>query len=297
MSRFQVLGVSGATRPCLVALDMVLSGPLKPQRATILTKNQNEHLFVLWDSGDWPFHVIIIPTGFMSGYEGEGARGFSLALCMLDELRIPIYHFEVQASIFDKFDRGEIPEDWLDDLYKYGSECAMPIPGWVFVKHWELAKKHRLWRVQRWRETELYWTDEADAVDDFSWIVGDRLHAACAVIRRNAPSDICQSVGLTLRDAWIEFARVARETARIVPEEIGKSHVVAILDALCLGEEITRRSKKAYGATNTLQHHLNATWEEAASCFGDSVTAMCQAIDYRFPSETDYQEDELIRPN
>ena len=68
MIRFQVMGESGYTQPCLVALDAALSGSSNINRATVVTKNENEHLFILWVSEDQPQRGTVIPTGFASGY-------------------------------------------------------------------------------------------------------------------------------------------------------------------------------------------------------------------------------------
>ena len=139
MMQFQVMGESGYTRPCLVALDRVLSGPSDVQRATVLTKNDNEHLFVLWEKVDWPMKGIIIPTGFTSGYGGEGARGFSLALCMLSEHQVPIDCLGVTEPDFDQIDGGYFPDQWQLQISKSASPCEMPVPAWIFVNHWELG--------------------------------------------------------------------------------------------------------------------------------------------------------------
>ena len=67
LMQFQVMGESGYTQPCLVALDTALSGSSNIHRATVVTKNDNEHLFILWGSEDHPQRGTIIPTGFASG--------------------------------------------------------------------------------------------------------------------------------------------------------------------------------------------------------------------------------------
>ena len=84
----------------------------------------------------------------------------------------------------------------------------MPIPGWVFVKHWNLAKRRRLWRVQSWswQNTVLEWIGSANVIDNFSREIGDKLNLACETLTRNARPEICQNVGIITRDAWIEFS-------------------------------------------------------------------------------------------
>jgi len=297
LSEFQVLGASGYTRPCLIALDMVLSGPLEPQKATVITNANQEHLFLLWDCWNWPFDGIIIPTGFKSGYTGEGARGFSLALCMLYEHDIPIDHLTVDSRSFRRIDEGYFPRQWQERVSQTASKCNMPVPEWIFRNHWELTKAHRLWRVQLWRSTVIEWTDSANIVDDFSWIVGDKLHQACLTVKRNASSEECQQLGLVLRDAWIEFSQAVRAKIGDIPVQIGKNDVKAVVEALNLDENLTKKAKKAFDYTNVLQHDRKAGREKAKACFDASSDEMAEIIKARFPGQFDPSRDKLIRGN
>lgn len=297
MSEFQVLGVSGYTRTCLIALDMVLSGPLEPQKATVVTNAYQEHLLLLWDCGDWAFDGIIIPTGFKSGYTGEGARGFSLALCMLYEHNIPMDHLKVSPKTFRRIDEGYFPERWQERVSQTALKCNMPVPEWIFKNHWELTKAHRLWRVQLWRNTVIEWTDSANVVDDFSWIVGDKLHQACLTVKRNASSEECQQSGLVLRDAWIEFSQAIRAKIGEIAGQPGRNDVKAVIEALNLDENLTKRAKKAFDYTNVLQHDRKAGREKAKACFEASVDEMAEIIKARFPGQFDPDRDKLIRGN
>ena len=298
MSDFKVLGESGITRPCLVALDMVLSGPLDPQRATVLTKNGNEHLFVLWGCGGWPFEGIIIPTGFMSGYGGEGGRGFSLALCMLYEHDIPIDHVEVTDRKFDSINAGHFPAQWQERVRRAVVPCEMPIPGWVFVPHWNLLKRRRLWRVQHWRSIDIELAEEVEDVDDFSRIVGDKLWSAATGLRRNAPPQRYQHAGLTLRDAWIEFSNEQRRRIGPIPEQPGKNDVKATLRAMKLEEGLLRRAEMAVNSTNHLLHDRNAGWDKAEACFNATVAAMSEMVGRRSPIRVSpVHDDEWISAN
>ena len=77
------------------------------------------------------------------------------------------------------------------------------------------------------------------AIDDFSWDVGDKLDRACRTLTRNS-----QPVWLILRDAWIEFSRIAREDIAEDSGELGRSDVKGVMDALKLPEDISRKAKK-----------------------------------------------------
>ena len=297
--QFQVMGQSGYTQHCLVALDRVLSGPIYVQRATILTKNDSEHLLVLWETVDWPSRGIIIPTGFASGYSGEGSRGFSLALCMLSEHRVPIYHVRMRETVFDQIDGGYFPDLWQLGISQRALQCEMPIPNWTFVRHWELTQQRRLWRVQswRWRNTVIEWNESANIVDDFNWEVGDILNRAIRALTRSSPPEDRQQVGLILRDAWIKFSRIIRKSLDDDDESIGKNDVKGVLEAMDLPQEIIQKGRKAYNLTNALQHDTGAGHDMAKACFNRSTEAMAEIISVRFPRVHDLRNESLIRPN
>lgn len=297
--QFQVVGDSRRTQRCLVALDTVLSGPLDVQQATILTKNDSEHLLVLWESVGWPNKGFIIPTGFASGYSGEGARGFSLALCMLYEHQVPMYHLNVGESAFDQIDGGYFPDPWQHQISERAEPCEMPIPGWTFVEHWNLAQARRLWRVQswRWRNTVIEWNESASVVDNFNWEIGDKLDRACRALTRSSSIEDCQQVGLILRDAWIKFSRVIRKHLDEDDGRIGKNDVKRVLEAFNLPQALTLKARKAYDLTNKLQHDTRAEHNKAEACFRSSTEAMAKIISLRFPDLHDPRKESLIRPN
>ena len=299
MKQFEAMGVSGVTQPCLIALESVLSGPAPVQKATVLTKNKNDHLIVLWQLLDWPFTGIIIKSGFGSGYSGEGGRGFSLALCMIHEQQIPIEHLEVKPTVFDHIDSGEFPSKWHRPVCESAIRIEMPIPAWIFAGHWELTLERRLWRAQSWQRWNslIRGPYPGGYVDRFSWDVGDRLYRASKNLKPNPPPESCQQVGLMLRDAWIEFSRVVRTDIQDARKRIGKDDVKRVLDALSLPEGLATKSKKAHGAANALQHDRSAKPEAAQRCFNDTTEAMAEIIKARFPGQYDPRINGLIPPN
>ena len=299
MKQFRLLGESGLTQPCLIALESELSGPMPVQKSTVLTKNGREHLFVIWESLEWPYLGAIIPSGFMSGYSGEGGRGFSLALCMIHELQIPIEHLKVNNTIFDRIDKGDFPMAWHRHVNNSAMPLQMPVGGWVFKNHWQLMSDHRLWRVQSWKRwnSPMDWPNPAFDVSKFSWDVGDKLFVASENLAGNAQPENCQQVGLMLRDAWIEFARIARSNIEEFDEGIGKNDVKRVIDAMQLPADISAKAKKAHSLTNNLQHDRDATPQTAEHCFNYCVETMAKIIKTRFPGVSDPRGGELIPPN
>ena len=237
MAQFRVRGKSGYTQPCLDALDEILSGPTQIQKATILTRNEVEHLIVLWEYVDHPYEGVIIPTGFASGYRGEGSRGFSKALCMISEKHIDFERLGVSEGVFDQVDSGYFPSEWQYLVREAATQCSMPVQGWVLDLHWGLLQTGQLWRAPRWRWPHIFpeWTGSADQVDGFSKIVGGKLYRAAEALNRDPHPETCQQVGLALRDAWIEFSLAARQCARLTitePEKKGRNDVKVVFELL-----------------------------------------------------------------
>ena len=299
MSQFRVLGESGVTQPCLIALESALSGPIPLEKITVLTKNDVEHLFVLWESLDWPYLGAIIPSGFASGYGGEGGRGFSLALCMILDQGIPLEHVRVTRDVFDRIDRGFLPMAWQKAICDDGPKSDVPLGNWVFKRHGELMLAHRLWRAQSWQmwNSVMAWPHPAFDVDRFSWEVGDKLYVASKNLVVNAQPENCQQVGLMLRDAWIEFSRVARSQLEESGSKIGKDDVKRVLKGLRLSNAITAKAKQAHARANALQHDRGATPDLARRCFDITVEAMAEIIQTRFPGQTDPRIKGLIPRN
>lgn len=299
MSQFRVLGESGVTQPCLIALESTLSGPIPLEKATVLTKNDDEHLFVLWESLDWPYLGVIIPSGFASGYGGEGGRGFSLALCMILDQGIPLEHVKVARDVFDEIDRGFLPMERQKAICDDGPKSDVPLGNWIFKRHVELMLTHRLWRVQSWQmwNSVMAWSQPAFDVDSFSWKVGDKLYMASKNLVDNAQPENCQQVGLMLRDAWIEFSRVARFQLEETGSKIGKDDVKRVLEGLRLPNAITAKAKQAHAGANALQHDRGATPDLARRCFDNTVEAMAEIIRTRFHGQTDPRIKRLIPRN
>ncbi len=269
------------------------------QKTTVLTKNGREHLFVIWESLDWPYLGAIIPNGFMSGYSGEGGRGFSLALCMIHELQIPIEHLKVNNTVFDRIDKGDFPMAWHKHVNNSAMPLQMPVGGWVFKNHWQLMSDHRLWRVQSWKRwnSPMDWPNPAFDVSKFSWDVGDKLFLASENLAGNAQPENCQQVGLMLRDAWIEFARIVRSNIEELHEGIGKNDVKRVIDAMQLPADISANAKKSYSHTLSLHHDRGATPYLAESRFSETVDAMAEIIEIRFSGVFDPRGREMIPTN
>ena len=266
----------------------------------MLTKDAKNHLFILWERDEQLRSGFIVPAGFRSGGGGgEGVRGFSLALCMFHDYKIPIDCLEVKASVFDKIDRGYLPSSWQTQVIQSASPCTMPISGWTLGKHWELTQEGRLWRAQSWRSDKVIkWNESAEVINNFNWDISDKLNQVCKALAPNSRTEDSQYVGLILRDTWIEFSDIVRKDLDEDLTGIGKNDVKGIIDVLNLPQDVAQRAKQAFDSTLGLQHHRGAKFEEAIACFNSSTEAMSEIINIRFPGQTDPREQtDMVRPN
>src|SRR5438046_2010760 len=90
-AEIQYLGLPGVTQECKEAVMRLLQSRELITEAWILS-NSNEHFLLLKvGSGD----LVAIKSGFSSGYLGEGSRGFSYVLNLLDYHEIEIKEYKV----------------------------------------------------------------------------------------------------------------------------------------------------------------------------------------------------------
>lgn len=166
----QYLGESGITQSCLQAIDAVLSSGMLPKRATIVTHIYNrksnplqeEHLFIFWN---WQYiPILIIPSGFASGYPGEGPKGFALAICMIWDKEIPIDIVFLNEEEFRILDEQRI-NDCDHHLFKKIKTNSEPLSllynEWVPEQYKELLEKGEIWRIVHWKQTKTDWFTES----------------------------------------------------------------------------------------------------------------------------------------
>ena len=64
-----------------------------------------------------------------------------------------------------------------------------------------------------------------------------------------------------------------------------------------LPADIATKAKKSHALTNNLQHDRGATPDLAERCFNETVGAMAEIIEMRFPGVLDPRRHELVHPN
>lgn len=100
-------GKAGVTADCVRAIArLIYSGELI-KKGHLITCGQY-HAFVLYDQDD---DVFVIKNGFTSGYSGEGPKGLSAALQLLDRHNIDVEEIEVDQKVMDRLECSCLLED------------------------------------------------------------------------------------------------------------------------------------------------------------------------------------------
>jgi hypothetical protein len=110
-------GTYGITRHCLEALARLIHYGEVIEKAKVLTWKVGqhcEHAFVLILESE---RMIFIKAGFTSGYDGEGPRGFSTALKLLQAHNIEIDEYRVTQELMIRLNASCLLDediDWLE---------------------------------------------------------------------------------------------------------------------------------------------------------------------------------------
>jgi hypothetical protein len=286
LRRVQYLGASGYTRQCLVAIDAILNSGCLPKRAIIVStfprgSNRGQyHLFVFvdWDH----FHITVVPSGFASGYGGEGPRGFSLAICLIREKGIPIWTIDVEDADFRKIDLGEV-RYWNDrllrDILVRSEECQWPWPGWTAEAHEQLLERGLLWHECYWRQPETDQITRAISEIDIEFpVVGQKLRLARKKVDESRNSEELQQVGILIRDAWIEFSNAACVALQVDSSDVENDKVINRLKKLKLEDELLDSCRASLNLSLKVQHDRAATKDKAEMCLMLSVFSMRTTI-------------------
>ena len=297
LRRTQYLGASGYTRSCLVAIDSVLSTGWLPKKAIIISTHQRgnnptqNHLFLFIDWDYFP--VTVVPSGFGSGYPGEGPKGFSLAICMIRDKGIPIFGMDLNDTDFERIDRGEVK--FSDDaLFKHiilnSEEFSWPWPGWTIEGYEQLLERGQLWRECSWRQTQTDTITKAISEIDIEFpLIGHSLRLARKKIDESSDSKEYQQVGILVRDSWIEFSHSLCEAFKVDTKDIQKDKVMDKLKKLKLGDELIDSCRVSLNLSLKVQHDRQIRGDEAQLCLFSSIFSMCTLI-HEFTSNKEHTD-------
>jgi len=283
--RIQYLGESGITSKCLLAISSILNSGCLPESVTITTLGPEhhpshvveKHLFLFWNWGH--FKLTIVPSGFASGYSGEGPMGFSLALCMIRSKQIPFYHMYVNETEFETINKGRILQVG-NPLYQRIKVNAQRLPcfyhGWILPGHEELLTRGQLWRCFTWySEPQSDWITEAIGdIDLYYPEVGKTLRIAVKKLNEVESIKEWQTVGILLRDAWIELIQKICHEKGVDLSGIGHDQVSGMLGKLYLSEKIERFMKSVFDFSLHIQHNRKIDRSVTRAALAATVLSM-----------------------
>ena len=282
--KVQYLGQSGYTLLCLLAIDAILNSSCLPEKAIVVSHRSgpdskvDDHLFLFRNWGHFP--LIVVPSGFASGYPGEGPKGFSLALCLIRDKGIPLYGVYVPKYIFEALDKGKIDfpdHPIIKEIELRSEELRFPWPLWILEEDENLLARGLIWRKCYWRNPKANEIVEAlGKISDFFDSAAQRLRLALAKLRTENREE-WQSTGILARDAWIEFAKNLCDVKCVDITDIPKDKAIYMLRKAGVEDELIGLAKGALDLSLKVQHDRNVLQSIAMAAVVSSIMAM-QAI-------------------
>jgi hypothetical protein len=279
--RVQYFGQSGYTVTCLQAIDAILNSGTLPERATIVSTSpptqpdQQTHAFIFWN---WHFvPVVIIPGGFASGYPGEGPKGFSLAICMVREKNIPIDGIFLDESDFTMIDTqriAEIDSPLLQQIKAQSEKMTWPWPTWVSKNDEEFLATGQIWRKFYWRDQKSDFVGyQIVDLDSLDIKLGKKLRSALT-LTKSAKTEEWQSIGLLVRDAWIEFCSAIVKQESLDIAGISPNDVKTIVSKFKIGDELEKLAKTLFDLSLNIQHDRKVGYNVAQTCLISTIFTM-----------------------
>ena len=281
----QYLGESGFTQTCVLAISAIINSGILPEKATIVTNvcdmkshpRQEEHLFIFWNWQYMP--VVVVPSGFASGYSGEGPSGFALAICMVREKGIPIDGIYVTKSVFNAIDKGKIvyADDQIPkDIKAQSKSLSWPWYLWVREDIEIALERGHLWHhayLQGYKSTDEILIAVSN-IDLLNPDVGKKLRLAVDGIKNGVQTEDWQHAGQLIMDSWIELTQQLCDLEKIDTSDVTKDNVSGRLKKLPFDEKILSLAKACFDLNSKVRHDRRITQEVAVACVTSSIFTM-----------------------
>lgn len=194
-ARVQYIGVPGVTQECIDAVAQVVQTDPAISSARIITTETGSskiHCLLLRTTiGE----RIFVPSGFASGYGGEGPNGLSYTLALLRSLGIETDEVEVPRDIVDRIDNSCLLEEDVDQLEEMISFHA----GLDYINphHYEAMRNGTLWGLKLYPFIPLgsVEPDLADIAISFWDSPATKLMAAFRRLEDKTRSIVAQAIG------------------------------------------------------------------------------------------------------
>jgi hypothetical protein len=118
LAGIQYAGEPETTSSCVIAVARLIHFGDTIQEASLLTY-KNQHCFLLYTNYD---ELIAVKSGFSSGYPGEGPRGLSTAIELLERHGTNIEEMEVPKELIQRIDLSSLLQSDIETL-----SCQHPV--------------------------------------------------------------------------------------------------------------------------------------------------------------------------
>lgn len=282
----QYLGEDGFTQTCILAVNAILNSGILPEKATIVSfvydrrshPRQEDHLLIFWNWQYMP--VVVIPSGFASGYGGEGPRGFELALCLIREKSLPMDMVFLGEDEFKALTEANIKyaDHPLFKKIKIEAEPATwPWYDWVSEEIEEFFEQGVLLkhRYLNGYEKDLV-TQALTEIALVNQEVAAKLRHAKNNVEKSSERRDWQSALMYIRDTWIEFSMWLCETLNIDTVDIEKDKVVEKLrriEPIKSDEKLFNLARGSFGMS--MKHHdRTVEHDDAVACVISSIVTI-----------------------
>lgn len=131
------MGTGGVTAACKEAVVRLIQGEERISHVRILSyihKNGGHHGLLLWSEYR---DDVAIKSGFSSGYRGEGPRGLSFVLHLLDDYGAEIEEVAVTEDFIERLDKSSLTR--MDLKHIKGARPLRPTRwhDYIFEEHYE----------------------------------------------------------------------------------------------------------------------------------------------------------------
>lgn len=109
-------------------------------RVSVLSANRAHALLIRYGVGD----LVAVKSGFSSGYGGEGPRGFSYVLNLLDTLGVEIEEYAVDEEVLGRVDASALTNDDITRIEN--STPIRPTRWYDYLDEREYDRPGHLWR-------------------------------------------------------------------------------------------------------------------------------------------------------
>lgn len=147
-AQIQYAGLAGVTAECKDAVMRLLQYRDEIMRVRILSSPPRERgsrhhgLLVTINSGE----LVAIKSGFSSGYGGEGPRGFSFILQLLEAYDVEIDEYDVDEDFIERLDMSSLTSGDIEKIDAARPVHPRRVYDYIFEHDFERERAGTLWR-------------------------------------------------------------------------------------------------------------------------------------------------------